>query len=117
MEENGAKGGFGETGSFMAGYGTRRAGVAKILSGPFKRVQQMPWHVRSTDATPAARRRPLVRPALARPSPIAWEFAFSARVRGRESDTVPPGPLHRSGHFVAPRVYSQPKEHPLSLSL
>lgn len=60
---------------------------------PLKRAQQMPWHVRSTDAcrTPTATSTTGSRPSHR----TASKFAFSARVRvSREvvSDTVPRGP-------------------------
>lgn len=61
---------------------------------PLKRAQQMPWHVRSTDAWPHARRRPLslslslsVGDRGSRPS-HRFKFAFPARVHRASREVV-----------------------------
>ena len=97
---------------------------------PLKRAQQMPWHVRSTDAWPHARRRPLSlslslslsvcrRPRLASfpPVQICISSARTPRLERSRKAISLLGP--RGGHFVARRVYSRRKNtfsrHPLPL--
>lgn len=91
---------------------------------PLKRAQQMPWHVRSTDAWPHARRRPLslslslsVGDRGSRPS-HRFKFAFPARVHRASREVVsdiaprtPRWPLCRATCLFAP------KEHVLAASL
>lgn len=83
---------------------------------PLKRAQQMPWHVRSTDAWPHARRRPLSlslslcrRPRLASfpPVQICISSARTPRLERSRKAISLLGP--RGGHFVARRVYSRRK--------
>lgn len=81
---------------------------------PLKRAQQMPWHVRSTDAWPTTATLLSLVLSLgcvplcgSRPS-HRFKFAFPARVR-RASREVVSDIAPRSGHFVARRVYSRRK--------
>lgn len=86
---------------------------------PLKRAQQMPWHVRSTDACPTTATLSLVLSlgcvplCGSRPS-HRFKFAFPARVR-RASREVVSDIAPRGGHFVARRVYSRRKNAAFSL--
>lgn len=88
---------------------------------PLKRAQQMPWHVRSTDAWPHARRRPLSLSLSllhgdrgSRPS-HRFKFAFPPRVHRASREVVsdiaprtPRWPLCRATCLFAPKEHVLP---------